>query len=165
MGAGPTAVHPYAAAARASPGEVLACTNRLFADLDPGLFASRLIAHLDHTHHRALLVTARYPLPCSATLMGTPTSCACWAAGHRPGCRLPHHREPLPPGAALALYTDGLVETPGHRHRRLHQHARRPPGSSKTREPRHPHARRTMPRSRNGSGGRHLGAVAVHTPA
>lgn len=89
MGQVRTAVHAYAATAGASPGKVLACTNRLLVDLDPGLFASCLIAHLDHTHHRALLATAGHPLPCSATPTGTPTSSACrqgycWASTRPP---------------------------------------------------------------------------------
>lgn len=41
MGQVRTAVHAYAATTRASPGEVLACTNRLLVDLDPGLLLGR----------------------------------------------------------------------------------------------------------------------------
>ncbi|MFB6676207.1 SpoIIE family protein phosphatase [Streptomyces sp. NPDC056390] len=116
MGQVRTAVHAYTATAGASPGEVLAYTNRLLVDLDPGLFASCLIAHLDPTHHRALLATAGHP----PALLRHPD-------GHTdilrvpPGLLLGIDRDadydtteiPLPPGAVLALYTDGLVETPG----------------------------------------------------
>ncbi|MER5184186.1 PP2C family protein-serine/threonine phosphatase [Streptomyces sp. NPDC002896] len=100
----------------ASPGEVLARTNRLLTDLDPGLFTSCLYAHLDLARHAACLASAGHPPP----LLRHPD-------GHTevldvpPGLLLgidsaadyPATEIPLPPGAVLALYTDGLVETPG----------------------------------------------------
>ncbi|MGW0961887.1 SpoIIE family protein phosphatase [Streptomyces gelaticus] len=115
MGQVRTAVHAHATAG-AAPGEVLARTNRLLTDLDPGLFASCLIAHLDLTRHHALLATAGHP----PALLRHPD-------GHTDILRLPpglllgiepdaDYRTadiPLPPGAVLALYTDGLVESPG----------------------------------------------------
>lgn len=113
MGQVRTAVH---ASAGAPPAEVLERTNRLLTDLDPGLFTSCLYVHLDLAGHRALLATAGHPPP----LLRHP-------GGHTevlrlpPGlllgidraARYPTTEIPLPPGAALALYTDGLVEVPG----------------------------------------------------
>ncbi|MFJ9853273.1 SpoIIE family protein phosphatase [Streptomyces sp. NPDC101150] len=113
MGQVRTAVH---ATAGAPPGEVLARTNRLLNDLDTGLFTSCLYAHLDLARHRVQLGTAGHPPP----LLRHP-------GGHtevlrvRPGLLLgidpaaeyPATEIPLPPGAVLALYTDGLVEAPG----------------------------------------------------
>ncbi|MGW3723513.1 PP2C family protein-serine/threonine phosphatase, partial [Streptomyces sp. NPDC005133] len=115
MGQLRTAVHAYATTG-ASPGEVLASTNRLLVDLDPGLFASCLIVHLDRTHHRALLATAghppallRHPDGHTDTLHVPPGL----LLGIDPDADYPTTQIPLPPGAVLALYTDGLVETPG----------------------------------------------------
>ncbi|MEU8834326.1 SpoIIE family protein phosphatase [Streptomyces sp900116325] len=115
MGQLRTAVHAYATTG-ASPGEVLASTNRLLVDLDPGLFASCLIVHLDRTDHRALLATAghppallRHPDGHTDTLRVPPGL----LLGIDPDADYPTTEIPLPPGAVLALYTDGLVETPG----------------------------------------------------
>ncbi|MEU0599891.1 GAF domain-containing SpoIIE family protein phosphatase [Streptomyces sp. NPDC006393] len=115
MGQVRTAVHAHATTGT-SPGDVLARTNRLLTDLDPGLFTSCLIAHLDVAHHRARLANAGHPPP----LLAHPD-------GHAEVLRLPPGlllgidpdadytttEIPLPPGTVLALYTDGLVETPG----------------------------------------------------
>ncbi|KJK47989.1 SpoIIE family protein phosphatase [Streptomyces sp. NRRL F-4428] len=99
-----------------TPGDVLARTNRLLCDLDPGLFASCLIAHLDPTHHRVRLATAghppallRHPDGHTDTLHLPPGL----LLGIEPDADYPTTDIPLPPGAVLALYTDGLVETPG----------------------------------------------------
>ncbi|MDH3039226.1 SpoIIE family protein phosphatase [Streptomyces sp. TRM75561] len=115
MGQVRTAVRAHATTG-STPGDVLARTNRLLCDLDTGLFASCLIAHLDLPHHRARLATAGHP----PALLRHPD-------GRTDTLRLPpglllgidpdaDYRTtdiPLPPGAVLALYTDGLVETPG----------------------------------------------------
>ncbi|MFI1093758.1 SpoIIE family protein phosphatase [Streptomyces sp. NPDC020917] len=115
MGQVRTAVHAHASTS-APPGEVLARTNRLIADLDPGLFTSCLIAHIDLPRHRVRLASAGHPPP----LLRFPD-------GHTEVVRLPPGlllgiepateysttEIPLPPGAVLALYTDGLVEVPG----------------------------------------------------
>ncbi|WP_374195783.1 SpoIIE family protein phosphatase [Streptomyces sp. ISL-24] len=113
MGQVRTAVH---ATAGSPPGEVLARTNRLLTDLDPGLFTSCLYAHLDLARHHACLATAGHPPP----VLRHPD-------GHAEVLRLPpglllgidptatyRAREiALPPRAVLLLYTDGLVEVPG----------------------------------------------------
>ncbi|MFJ4276062.1 SpoIIE family protein phosphatase [Streptomyces coelicoflavus] len=115
MGQIRTAVRAHATAG-STPGDVLARTNRLLCDLDTGLFASCLIAHLNLPHQRARLATAGHP----PALLRHPD-------GHTDVLRLPpalllgidpdaDYRTTdvsLPPGAVLALYTDGLVETPG----------------------------------------------------
>lgn len=115
MGQLRTAVHAHATAG-ATPGEVLARTNRLLSDLDPGLFASCLIAQLDLTHHHAHLATAGHPPallrhPDGHTdVLRVPPGLL---LGIDPDTDYPSTEIPLPRGAVLALYTDGLVESPG----------------------------------------------------
>ncbi len=98
------------------PEEVLARTNRLLADLDPGLLASCCLIRLDPDGERALAVRAGHlpPLLRHADgrtevldLPGGPL------LGIDPGAEYPVSALRLPPGAVLALYTDGLVEEPG----------------------------------------------------
>lgn len=113
MGQVRTAVH---ASAGAPPAEVLERTNRLLADLDPGLFTSCLYVHLDLAGHRALLTTAGHPPPLlrhpggQTEVLRLPPGLL---LGIDRAARYPTTEIPLPPGAALALYTDGLVEVPG----------------------------------------------------
>ncbi|WP_049573943.1 SpoIIE family protein phosphatase [Streptomyces sp. SBT349] len=113
MGQVRTAVH---ASAGAPPGEVLTRTNHLLTDLAPDLFTTCLYAHLDLRRETAHLANAGHPPP----ILRYPD-------GHtdilrlRPGLplgidsRAEYHADqiPLPTGAVLALYTDGLIETPG----------------------------------------------------
>ncbi|MFJ7628609.1 SpoIIE family protein phosphatase [Streptomyces sp. NPDC097595] len=113
MGQVRTAVH---ASAGAPPAEVLARTNRLLADLDADLFTSCLYVHLDLAGHRALLATAGHPPPLlrhpggETEVLRLPPGLL---LGVDRDARYPTTEIPLPPGAALALYTDGLVEVPG----------------------------------------------------
>ncbi|MEU0304243.1 SpoIIE family protein phosphatase [Streptomyces sp. NPDC006175] len=113
MGQVRTAVH---ASAGAPPDEVLARTNRLLTDLDPGLFTSCLYVHLDLAGHRARLATAGHPGPLlrqpdgQTEVLDLPPGLL---LGIDPASRYPTTEIPLRPGAALALYTDGLVEAPG----------------------------------------------------
>lgn len=113
MGQVRTAVH---ASAGAPPAEVLARTNRLLTDLDPGLFTSCLYVHLDLAGHRALLATAGHPPPLlhhpggHTEVLRLPPGLL---LGIDPEATYPTTEIPLPAGAALALYTDGLVEAPG----------------------------------------------------
>ncbi|MCX3058473.1 SpoIIE family protein phosphatase [Streptomyces beihaiensis] len=115
MGQMRTAVRAHAAVG-SSPGDVLARTNRLMTDLDTGLFASCLIAHVDLSRHRARLASAghppallRHPDGRTDTLNVPPGL----LLGIDADADYPTTDVPLPPGAVLALYTDGLVETPG----------------------------------------------------
>ncbi|MFG2137884.1 SpoIIE family protein phosphatase [Streptomyces sp. NPDC048650] len=115
MGQVRTAVHAHAAAG-ASPGEVLARTNRLLTDLDPGLFTSCLYVHIDVRTQRACLASAGHPPPLlrrpdgHATVLDVPPGLL---LGIEPDARYPATEIELPPESVLALYTDGLVETPG----------------------------------------------------
>lgn len=115
MGQVRTAVHAHATAGT-PPGDVLARTNRLLTDLDPGLFTSCLYALLDLRHHRAQLATAGHPPPLLRHPDGRTEALPLPAGmllGIDPAARYPTTEVPLPPGTVLALYTDGLVETPG----------------------------------------------------
>ncbi|MFD5430016.1 PP2C family protein-serine/threonine phosphatase [Streptomyces sp. NPDC127084] len=115
MGQIRTAVHSHATAGT-PPAHVLARTNRLLIDLEPGLFTSCLFACLDLARHQARIATAGHPPP----LLLHPDGGAevvqlspGLLLGIDPDARYPVTEIPLPPGAVLALYTDGLVETPG----------------------------------------------------
>ncbi|MGW6145761.1 GAF domain-containing SpoIIE family protein phosphatase, partial [Streptomyces sp. NPDC055140] len=115
MGQVRTAVHAHAAVG-ASPSEVLARTNRLLTDLDPGLFTSCLYAQLDLAHHRARLATAGHPPALvrrpdgRAEVLHVPPGLL---LGIDPQADYPATEISLPAGAVLALYTDGLIESPG----------------------------------------------------
>ncbi|WP_113702518.1 SpoIIE family protein phosphatase, partial [Nonomuraea lactucae] len=67
MGQVRTAIHAYATAG-ASPGEVLAHTNRLLIDLAPELFTSCLYVNLDLRRRRATLASAGH-LPPGTSLL------------------------------------------------------------------------------------------------
>ncbi|MEU1532330.1 SpoIIE family protein phosphatase [Streptomyces fagopyri] len=113
MGQIRTAVHVTAGA---SPDMVLARANRLLTDFDPGLFASCLYAHIDLAHHRARLATAGHPPPLlrhpdgRTEVLDLPPGLL---LGIDPAAEYRTTEIPLPPDALLALYTDGLIETPG----------------------------------------------------
>ncbi|WP_407560333.1 SpoIIE family protein phosphatase [Streptomyces sp. 184] len=115
MGQVRTAVHAHAAVGT-PPGDVLTRTNRLLADLDPGLFTSCLYAHLDLRRHCARLATAGHPPPLlrhpdgRAEALPLPPGLL---LGIDPDGDYPTTEVPFRPGAVLVLYTDGLVETPG----------------------------------------------------
>ncbi|MFV0126986.1 SpoIIE family protein phosphatase [Streptomyces sp. HMX112] len=113
MGQVRTAVH---ASAGAPPGEVLARTNRLLTDLDTDLFTSCAYAHIDLAGHRVLLATAGHPPPLlrhpdgHTEVVPVPPGLL---LGIDPAARYRTTDIAFPPGALLALYTDGLVEAPG----------------------------------------------------
>ncbi|MEU4091567.1 SpoIIE family protein phosphatase [Streptomyces sp. NPDC026673] len=115
MGQIRAAIHSHAIAGP-RPDEVLLCANRLIADLDPGLFTSCLYVHLDLHQHRAHLSTAghlppliRHPDGHTEILRLSPGL----LLGIEPDADYTTAGIPLSPGTVLALYTDGLVETPG----------------------------------------------------
>ncbi|MEV5969611.1 SpoIIE family protein phosphatase [Streptomyces sp. NPDC051921] len=113
MGQVRTAIH---ATAGGPPGQVLARTNRVLADLDSDLLVSCSYAHIDLARQEAVLASAGHPPP----LLHRPGQ-----RGHAveiepgpllgidPDLAYPVTTLPLGPGATLAFYTDGLVEAPG----------------------------------------------------
>ncbi|MFJ3856853.1 SpoIIE family protein phosphatase [Streptomyces sp. NPDC090085] len=113
MGQVRTAVH---AGAGAPPAEVLARTNRLVTDLEPGLFTSCLYVHIDLAGHTAQLASAGHPPPLlrhargATDLLSPPPGLL---LGIDPEAAYTAVEVPFGPGDLLALYTDGLVETPG----------------------------------------------------
>lgn len=115
MGQVRTAVHAHATAG-IPPSHLLARTNRLLSDLDPGLFTSCLIVHIDLARQRARLASAGHPPPLlrppggPAGVLDVPPGLL---LGIEPSSAYATREIPFPPGALLALYTDGLVETPG----------------------------------------------------
>ncbi|MET9881013.1 SpoIIE family protein phosphatase [Actinacidiphila glaucinigra] len=115
MGQVRTAVHAHATS-HLTPGTVLARTNRLLTDLNPGLFTSCLYGHLDLTQRNARLATAGHPPPLirypdgHAERLDLPPGLL---LGITPNSDYPTTDIPLPPGTVLALYTDGLIEAPG----------------------------------------------------
>ncbi len=113
MGQVRTAVH---AGAGAPPEEVLARTNRLLTDLEPGLFTSCLYAHIDLAGHTVRLASAGHPPPLLRHPGGTTEMLNLPAGlllGIEPGASYTAVEIPFSPGTLLALYTDGLVEAPG----------------------------------------------------
>lgn len=113
MGQLRSAVRAFASAGH-RPSDVIASTNRLLLDLDPGLLASCCYALLDPGPGIVYMVRAGHPPP----LLHRPD-------GHTeildlPGGPLlgvertadyPESELSLLPGSVLALYTDGLIET------------------------------------------------------
>ncbi|MGW5659870.1 SpoIIE family protein phosphatase [Streptomyces sp. NPDC003758] len=115
MGQVRTAIHAHATAG-APPDQVLACTNRLLADLNSGLLVSCLYAQLDLAGREIALASAGHvpPLLCHGSheaglLQVEPGP----LLGVDVDFRYPVTRVPLPADALLAFYTDGLVEVPG----------------------------------------------------
>lgn len=115
MGQVRTAVRAHALAG-AAPDDVLAGANRLLADLNPGLFASCLYVQIDLAGRRACLATAGHLPPLlrgpdgSARPVDVPPGLL---LGIEPASDYRSVECALPPGAVLALFTDGLVERPG----------------------------------------------------
>ncbi|WP_433430176.1 SpoIIE family protein phosphatase [Nonomuraea sp. CA-141351] len=115
MGQVRTAIHAHSTAG-AKPGEVLAHTNRLLCELAPDRFTSCLYVSLDLRKRSACLASAGHLPP----LLGRPgwrTQVLDYSPGLLlgvdPAAEYTTSEVPLPPGAVLALYTDGLIEQPG----------------------------------------------------
>ncbi|MFD5145742.1 SpoIIE family protein phosphatase [Streptomyces sp. NPDC058401] len=98
------------------PDQVMRGTNELLIDLDPGQFASCCYVLLDPATGLALAVRAGHPQPLLRHPGGR-TEVLDLAGGMvlgvDAGADYPVTRLRIEPGAVLALYTDGLVETPG----------------------------------------------------
>ncbi|SFK56840.1 SpoIIE family protein phosphatase [Streptomyces pini] len=115
MGQVRTAIHAHATAG-VPPDQVLARTNRLLTDLDPGLFTSCLYVHLDLARRCASMASAGHPSPLLRLPDGRTRPLDVppgLLLGVEPDTDYQVFDTSLPAGAVLALYTDGLVETPG----------------------------------------------------
>ncbi|MER6960040.1 SpoIIE family protein phosphatase [Streptomyces sp. NPDC000618] len=115
MGQIRTAVRAYTTVGQ-EPGEVMRSTNRLLIDLGSELFASCLYLRLDPARGRAVMARAGHPPPLLRRadgrvrvldLAGGPL------LGIDDSATYPTTEVELSPGCVLALYTDGLIETPG----------------------------------------------------
>lgn len=99
-----------------TPEQVVRGTNRLLIDLDPGQFASCCYVLLDPATGRARAVRAGHPQPLlrqpagRTEVLDLPGGVV---LGVDAGAGYPVTELRIEPGAVLALYTDGLVETPG----------------------------------------------------
>ncbi|MEU0074956.1 SpoIIE family protein phosphatase [Streptomyces sp. NPDC006332] len=114
MGQVRTGVHAHATLGTA-PDQVLCGTNRLLTDLGHDLFTSCLYAHLDFTRGRVTLASAGHPPPLLRLPDGDTRPVDVPPGpllGIDPDAVFPLTEIPLTPGLMLALYTDGLVETP-----------------------------------------------------
>ncbi|MGW4536262.1 SpoIIE family protein phosphatase [Streptomyces chartreusis] len=115
MGQVRTAVHAHATLGT-PPDRVLHRTNRLLAELAPDLFTSCLYVHLDFARERVSLASAGHPPPVLRLPDGGSRAVVVPPGpllGVDPDAVFPLVEIPLTRGMLLALYTDGLVETPG----------------------------------------------------
>ncbi|MEU6258356.1 SpoIIE family protein phosphatase [Streptomyces sp. NPDC047043] len=115
MGQLRTAVRAYTTVGQ-PPEEVMRSTNRLLIDLGADLFASCLYLRLDPARGRAVMARAGHPPPLLRRpdgkvrvldLAGGPL------LGIDGSAVYPTTEVDLAPGSVLALYTDGLIESPG----------------------------------------------------
>lgn len=115
MGQIRTAVRAYTTVGQ-PPEEVMRSTNRLLIDLGAELFASCLYLRLDPAREVAVMSRAGHPPPLLLRpdgrvrvldLAGGPL------LGIDADATYPTTEVPLVPGSVLALYTDGLIESPG----------------------------------------------------
>ncbi|MFD7935013.1 SpoIIE family protein phosphatase [Streptomyces sp. NPDC048253] len=115
MGQIRTAVRAYTTVGQ-EPAEVMRSTNRLLIDLGSDLFASCLYLRLDPARGRAVMARAGHPPPLLRRadgrvrvldLAGGPL------LGIDASATYPTTEVELTDGCVLALYTDGLIETPG----------------------------------------------------
>jgi serine phosphatase RsbU (regulator of sigma subunit) len=115
MGQIRTAVRAYTTVGQ-SPAEVMRSTNRLLIDLGSDLFASCVYLRLDPQQGRVVMARAGHQPPLLRRpdghvkvldLAGGPL------LGIQGPVTYPTTEFTLTPGSVLALYTDGLVESPG----------------------------------------------------
>ncbi|MGW2753273.1 PP2C family protein-serine/threonine phosphatase, partial [Streptomyces sp. NPDC001273] len=115
MGQLRSAVHAFASSGR-PPQEVITHTNRLLAELETDVFATCCYIELEPATGRALAVRAGHPPPLLRHPDGHTESLDLPGGvmlGVQPEAVYPVTALTLAPGSVLALYTDGLVETPG----------------------------------------------------
>ncbi|MFJ9965365.1 SpoIIE family protein phosphatase [Streptomyces avermitilis] len=115
MGQVRTAVRAYTTVGQA-PGQVMRSTNRLMIDLGTDLFASCVYLRLDPARQRVVMARAGHPPPLLRKpdgqvrvldLAGGPL------LGIDADATYTTTEFALAPGSVLALYTDGLIESPG----------------------------------------------------
>ncbi|NGO47855.1 SpoIIE family protein phosphatase [Streptomyces sp. YC419] len=115
MGQIRTAVRAYTTVGQ-PPEEVMSSTNRLLMDLGSDLFASCVYLRLDPARGQAVMARAGHPPPLLRRpdgqvrvldLAGGPL------LGIDEAATYPTTQVALAPGSLLALYTDGLIESPG----------------------------------------------------
>ncbi|MFJ1807259.1 MULTISPECIES: SpoIIE family protein phosphatase [unclassified Streptomyces] len=115
MGQIRTAVRAYTTVGQ-GPAEVMRSTNRLLIDLGSELFASCLYLRLDPARGRAVMARAGHPPPLLRRADGR-VRVLDLAGGPLLGidgsATYPTTEVELTQGCVLALYTDGLIETPG----------------------------------------------------
>ncbi|MEO3803555.1 SpoIIE family protein phosphatase [Nonomuraea sp. B1E8] len=115
MGQVRTAIHAHATAG-APPGEVLAHTNRLLAELSPDRFTSCLYLSIDLAERTACLSSAGH-FPPLLSRAGAATQVIDVSPGPLlgvdPDAKYAATDLVLDPGSVLTLYTDGLIEEPG----------------------------------------------------
>ncbi len=115
MGQIRTAVRAYTTVGQ-EPAEVVRSTNRLLIDLGSDLFASCLYLRLDPEHGRAVMARAGHPPPLLRRADGR-VRVLDLAGGPLLGidgeATYATAEIDLSPGCVLALYTDGLIESPG----------------------------------------------------
>ncbi|MFF4504395.1 PP2C family protein-serine/threonine phosphatase [Streptomyces sp. NPDC001401] len=115
MGQIRTAVRAYTTVGQA-PEEVMGSTNRLLIDLGADLFASCLYLRLDPARGQAVMARAGHPPPLLRRPDGR-VRVLDLAGGPLLGIDgravYPTTEVDLAPGSVLALYTDGLIESPG----------------------------------------------------
>ena len=97
------------------PGQVLAHTNRLLCQMESDLFASCIHLRLDMATGRVRMARAGHPEPLLSApgggqVMDVPDGLL---LGIDPDTEYPVLEFDLPARSILALYTDGLIETPG----------------------------------------------------
>ncbi|MBT3149576.1 SpoIIE family protein phosphatase [Streptomyces sp. CHD11] len=115
MGQLRSAVHAFASSGR-PPQEVITHTNQLLAELETDVFATCCYIELEPATGRALAVRAGHPPPLLRHPDGHTESLDLPGGvmlGVQPEADYPVTVLTLAPGSVLALYTDGLVETPG----------------------------------------------------
>ncbi|MGW7788745.1 PP2C family protein-serine/threonine phosphatase [Streptomyces tricolor] len=113
MGRLRTALRAYAVADDATPGRVLTQLHRMLRHLQPGLYATALIARIRPGGREVVWASAGHPPAVVRDDAGTVR-----VLDAKPGvmlgvpvpCAYPDHVAGLPPGSSLVLYTDGLVE-------------------------------------------------------
>ncbi|MDX2933844.1 SpoIIE family protein phosphatase [Streptomyces ipomoeae] len=115
MGQIRTAVRAYTTVGQA-PADVMGSTNRLLIDLGSELFASCLYLRLDPEHGAAVMARAGHPPPLLRRPDGR-VKVLDLAGGPLLGIDVdatyPTTEVALREGSVLALYTDGLIESPG----------------------------------------------------